>query len=227
MSVRPETGMKKCLKCHEQKSVDDFYKNKTTTASGYKYYFKSECKACHRKRTLNHSKKEDVKKRRRDRLPIHMRPSTKKKTWTDIKNRLVKRNRELRQTSKHHNVKNRLYRRLHHALKGKAKTSSTFKLVGCSPKELVVWLESQFTDEMNWENIHIDHMIPCIQFDLSKAEAQKQCFHYTNLQPLIARENLSKSSKNLYDMKWVSDEWYINSNNGVYRSRQIQKLNTI
>lgn len=53
------------------------------------------------------------------------------------------------------------------------------------------------------------------------------CFHYTNLQPLTQRENLCKSSKNIYDMKWVSDEWYIKSNNGLYRSRQIQKLNTI
>ena len=227
MSVHPDTCMKKCSKCHELKSEDDYYKNKTVTASGYKYYCHSNCKACHRKMTLNHSKREEVKKKRRERLPIHMRPSKKKKTWTDIKNRLVKRNRELRQTSKHHNVKNRLYRRLHYALKGNLKASSTFKLVGCSPKELVVWLESQFTCDMNWKNIHIDHMIPCVNFDLSKAEAQKQSFHYTNLQPLLARDNLRKSSKNIYDMKWVSDEWYIKSNNGLYRSRRIQKLNTI
>ena len=51
---------------------------------------------------------------------------------------------------------------------------------------------------MTWENHtthgwHIDHVKPCAVFDLSKPEEQKKCFHYTNLQPLWAKENLSKS----------------------------------
>ena len=32
-------------------------------------------------------------------------------------------------------------------------------------------------------------------FDLTDAEQQRECFHYTNLQPLWAFDNISKSDK--------------------------------
>ena len=53
---------------------------------------------------------------------------------------------------------------------------------------------------MTWNNHgiytwHIDHIKPCDSFDLSNEEDQKKCFHYTNMQPLWALENLSKSNK--------------------------------
>ena len=51
---------------------------------------------------------------------------------------------------------------------------------------------------MTWENHgkwHVDHIKPCCTFDFSKEEEQKKCFHYTNLQPLWAEENLVKAGK--------------------------------
>ena len=41
---------------------------------------------------------------------------------------------------------------------------------------------------------HIDHIRPCASFTLRHASHQRACFHYTNLQPLWARENLRKGS---------------------------------
>lgn len=75
---------------------------------------------------------------------------------------------------------------------------SSQKLVGCTLIELKQHLESQFTIGMSWQNQgawHIDHIIPCSSFDLTKPSEQKKCFHYTNLQPLWAYDNLSKSNK--------------------------------
>jgi len=53
---------------------------------------------------------------------------------------------------------------------------------------------------MNWNNYgyygwHIDHIKPCSSFDLSKDLEQRKCFHYTNLQPLLAKDNLEKGAK--------------------------------
>jgi hypothetical protein len=51
---------------------------------------------------------------------------------------------------------------------------------------------------MSWENHgewHIDHIRPCAAFDLTLAAEQKVCFHYSNLQPLWAEENMKKSAK--------------------------------
>ena len=52
---------------------------------------------------------------------------------------------------------------------------------------------------MTWDKvgkeIHIDHIKPCAKFDLTKKEEQEKCFHYTNLQPLWACDNLMKGSK--------------------------------
>jgi hypothetical protein len=83
--------------------------------------------------------------------------------------------------------------------KGK-KASSTKNIIGCSIKELRKYLESKFDKGMSWSNLglygwHIDHIIPCSSFDLTKPSEQKKCFHYTNLQPLWAYDNLSKSNK--------------------------------
>jgi len=77
------------------------------------------------------------------------------------------------------------------------KTQTVMDLVGCSIQELKKHLELQFKPGMNWDNYnhktwHIDHMIPCVAFNLADITEQKKCFHYTNLQPLWAKENLVK-----------------------------------
>ena len=86
------------------------------------------------------------------------------------------------------------------AIKNNSKSKSTIELLGCTVEHARKHLESQFTDGMNWETYgfygwHIDHIIPCASFDLSIPEQQRQCFHFTNLQPLWAKDNLSKNDK--------------------------------
>jgi hypothetical protein len=79
------------------------------------------------------------------------------------------------------------------------KTSNIILLLGCSLDDLKLYLEKQFKSEMNWSNHgllwEVDHIKPCDEFDLTDIEQQKQCFHYTNLQPLFKMENRQKSNK--------------------------------
>jgi hypothetical protein len=101
-----------------------------------------------------------------------------------------------------HSLGNRLYMAIR---EGKGiKNNTTEVLIGCDIKTARKHLESKWKDGMNWDNYgsptgdyfsgwHIDHIVPCASFDLSKKEDQLKCFHYTNLQPLWAEENLSKN----------------------------------
>jgi hypothetical protein len=123
-----------------------------------------------------------------------------------------------------------LRERLRAVLRGKNKSASTMALLDCTVEELKKHLEKQFVEGMSWDNRgtvwHIDHMVPCASFDLSDAEQQRRCFHFTNLQPLFASENIIKGNRNIYGpyMKWEGDQWYININ-GEYmsRSRQVEE----
>jgi len=97
-------------------------------------------------------------------------------------------------------ITNILRSRVRLALKGNPKIVTTMKLVGCSFKVLKEHLQKQFKKGMSWKNYgrygwHIDHIKPCCKFDLNKPSEQKKCFNYKNLQPLWARENLSKGGK--------------------------------
>ncbi len=83
--------------------------------------------------------------------------------------------------------------------KGMIKSQSTASLLGCSLPDFIIYLETLFQPSMTWENHgtvwHVDHIMPCAIFDLSKPEHQKRCFHFSNMQPLFAADNLRKSDK--------------------------------
>lgn len=78
----------------------------------------------------------------------------------------------------------------------KNKSKSTKEIIGLEPNELKLYLESRFVEGMNWDNYgywHIDHIIP-LSSAKNENELMKLC-HYTNLQPLFAKDNIIKSNK--------------------------------
>jgi hypothetical protein len=106
--------------------------------------------------------------------------------------------------SLHFKIKDGMRKRILEVLKrdGGKKTQRTMKLVGCTVEELKQHIEKQFKPGMSWEQrhlFHIDHIIPCASFDLTKLSEQKKCFHYTNLQPLWAIDNIKKGAKLNYE----------------------------
>ena len=95
-------------------------------------------------------------------------------------------------------LKVRLRSRLRFALKKFPKAGTSERLMGCSWEELRAWLQVRFLPGMGWDNYgkwHVDHKRPCAAFDLSDPEQQKLCFHYTNLQPLWALDNIRKGAR--------------------------------
>jgi len=91
-----------------------------------------------------------------------------------------------------------LRKRIWKVLKENSKSKSTINLLGCSVDLLRFHLQNKFQPGMSFSNYgkwHIDHIKPCACFDLSKASEQRKCFHYTNLQPLWAKDNIRKGKK--------------------------------
>ena len=121
----------------------------------------------------------------------------------------IKKIREWQRSNHYVKINNDLGYRLLKLLRGRltsavkrngVKCAKTKELVGCTMEHLKKHLESLFTEGMNWDNQgiygwHIDHKIPCANFDLTIPEQQKVCFHWTNLQPLWAIDNLKKGKK--------------------------------
>jgi hypothetical protein len=49
--------------------------------------------------------------------------------------------------------------------------------------------------KMTFDNIHLDHIKPVSRFNLDDENEFLDCCHYTNFQPLLAKDNLEKSNK--------------------------------
>jgi hypothetical protein len=81
-------------------------------------------------------------------------------------------------------------------LKKWTKKASAHVLLGADYKTVSAHIESLFKNGMTWENRcqwHIDHIIPLAS--AKSIEELLPLFNYTNLQPLWAKENMSKGAK--------------------------------
>ena len=83
---------------------------------------------------------------------------------------------------------------------GTVKSDKFNVLMGASITEVRKYIEVRFLPGMTWENWglrgwHVDHKRPLASFDLRSPLQQKIAFHYTNLQPLWASENIKKGAR--------------------------------
>ncbi len=141
----------------------------------------------------------------RDHKKALARARTNRRTFTDNQ---IDRRRELERkryhTTKKTNpawkVRHNLRTRLRKFLNGH-KSCSMPVLLGCSHTQIVAHLESLMARGMTWKNYgtkwEIDHIIPCVEFDLTTSAGQRACFHFSNLRPLWVADNRSKSAKRI------------------------------
>lgn len=98
-----------------------------------------------------------------------------------------------------HRINMNFSRRMRKALNGLKDGMSWEMLVGYNLTELKQHLEGLFTSGMTWENYgewHIDHIKPVSSFNFDTINNEfNKCWSLDNLQPLWAKDNLSKSDK--------------------------------
>ena len=89
---------------------------------------------------------------------------------------------------------------------GYTKKSKTHEILGIDWVGLKEHFERQFTKGMNWENRdrwHIDHIIP-----LATAQSEDDIIrlnHYTNLQPLWAKDQLKQRIQDIIEINLLTD----------------------
>jgi hypothetical protein len=167
--------MKNCSKCKEVKSYEFFNKHKS-----YKDGYQTTCKKCINEvsKKYNLQNKERLDKYRNE----YYKEYFKNKRNNDNLFKLTS------------NIRCLIYISI--KKQGYTKKTKTHKILGCSFKEFKQHLEKQFTKGMNWDNIgewHLDHIYPV---SLAKTEEEIiKLNHYTNFQPMWAKENISKGNK--------------------------------
>lgn len=178
---------KNCYIIHRKQYIKQYNKNyKSNWKEKNKEYYKKYCK--------EYGKKRYNKNKEYFKLQNKIYYKNNKEYFNNKSNEYYKNN-ELYRLSKI--CRSRIYEFL--KIRNMNKTNSTFNIISCSKIKLKKYLESKFTKGMSWDNQglwHIDHIIP-LSSAKTKEELYKLC-HYTNLQPLWAKDNLSKGDK----IKW-------------------------
>lgn len=184
--------MKVCTKCGIEQDDSEFVFGKSK---------KNSCKACGRlackaykanNRTKIAKYNKVYKEEHKEEVSVYNRKYLEENRETiqeNFKNR--------RKNNPNFRLRLNLSKRIQDLLKSKKNRKCYNNFIGCSLDEIKKWLESNFYGEMTWENYgsvwHIDHVIPCVHFNLENEEEVKVCFNWANVQPLFAKHNLSKS----------------------------------
>lgn len=198
----PNAKSKKCVICHIDKPKEAFHK-RTLSYDGRASRC-AECLSATRDRLSAKEYRKQNKEKSKDYSITYRQNNKERKAQIDKKYR--ERNRDTlrvkkltkRKTDPLYSAAHKARSMLHTALKRKGikKGEPTSTILGCSFSDLKKHLESKFSDGMSWEakgEWHIDHIIP-----LASAKTPEDVIklnHYSNLQPLWAKENLRKGAK--------------------------------
>lgn len=187
------------------------------------YGHHSQCNGCKAARYLERLMRDDrLRERKRaynqkyDRTHPYRRAIKKAQSRMPHRRKTVReRERRRRREDPQFRLTGLLRQRIYKALRGVAtKSAATLKLLGCSVDELREHLEKQFQPGMTWADRgawHVDHIRPVSSFDLTDPEQQQQCFHYTNLQPLWAADNIRKGARYQPGRQMLLDSWGLKS----------------
>jgi hypothetical protein len=174
--------------------------NDSGKATKTAYYARNRVRILEQKREYYLRKKETINKyREHNKSKI----SAQNSRWhRENRERVRERKRECNRRRYQHpqrRIESSIRRRIGKLLRGALKPDHSEALLGCSFEEFMNYITARFKPGMSMDNYgrkwHIDHIMPCSAFDMSDEYQARRCFHFTNLRPMWARENLRKGSK--------------------------------
>ncbi len=184
---------KPCSKCKTWKSLESFNNLKSSWDG-----LRTECKDClHLYRVGN---KENMTEYNKEYwIKTKERQTERHKIWKDNnKEHLQNYYKNKRKNDIQFAIGDNLRYQVRRYIKNINHINDYIKISSCTVGELRKHLEKSFSSKMSWDNYgtywHIDHIVPCKAWDLTDDSQVSLCFHYTNLQPLAASDNFSKSA---------------------------------
>ena len=176
--------MKTCSKCNTEKPLTEFVKNKARK-DGVSVY----CKPCTKEYFSTPKWKEYENNRNKKRSKTEGYKSYQSKYQMKLNNEKYKSDPIFKLKT---NFRNRIRKYIDR------KSVPSQSILGCSWQTFKEYIEGKFQTGMTWDNHsqfgwHLDHIIP-----LASAKTEDELYklnHYTNLQPLWWRYNLSKNDK--------------------------------
>ena len=177
--------MKQCSKCKEVKPTDQFPKDRSRPDGLY-----PSCKACRSayaakryREVLQHDPEYMEKQRLYARAYVHPDPERKK----EVKERSEKKRRHNDPVL---NQRMNLRSILSNAMRGKCFGPTQERIIGCTYQQFRDHIESQFTDDMSWDNYgdwELHHIVPASKgTDMSLLEL---LFNFNNIVPLSKSRN--------------------------------------
>lgn len=188
--------VKICSKCEKElpATIEYFYRDKNRK-DGLNYW----CKECCRKYRQSDKGKKSIKKYFKENKEKIL--ECQKKYSQSEEGKLTQ-----KRSDKKHYEKNKLSKcisvTIRKSLKGNKNGHHWENLVGYNLEKLKQHLESLFHEGMNWDNQgkwHVDHIKPISSFNITSYDCEdfQECWTLENLQPLWAKDNLSKGAKYL------------------------------
>lgn len=170
--------IKICQSCHQQKKLTEFRVNRKCVDN-----FNDNCYTCDPTTNWSIDKKRIQEKKYRTDNPEKMKVKYKKDALNVNRRTRTCLNSRIKQALITNNTK---------------KKNKTVEYIGCSIDFFKGWIQHLFQNEMSWDNHglwHLDHVKPCVAFDLSVPEQVKECFNWKNYQPLWGIDNLIKNGR--------------------------------
>ena len=173
-----------CKECDKMRSLKYYYSNKELVELKRKEYIQTEKYKIRRQNYLKENREEINRVRKLYKL--------------NNREKVLQEKRDYYQRKKNDPIfalTKRLRQGIYRSIRG-VKLRSSLDILGCTEEKFKIHIENQFTEGMSWDklgDIHIDHIIP-----ISSANTIEDVYrlnHYTNLQPLWAKDNLSKGNK--------------------------------
>lgn len=186
--------MKTCVTCKLELPIDSF--SKFYSKYRNKIYTKSSCIKCRRESSR------DLYRKNRQKYIDSAKAYTEENKDKILACRRV--SEAKKRKDKGYRLRLAMYSGIRRALLGEGSKTKMMKKMQWSVDELIIHLESQFSNKMSWDNYgsywQVDHIIPVSKFkyETHKDDDFKACWALSNLRPLCKIENIKKSNKLLF-----------------------------